>query len=275
MRYGPCSIVCLCLVLGTSCGFDASGVGDSAADAEDAELESESESDGDGDGDPGDGDPGDGDGDSGDGDGDTGDGDGDSGDGDGDSGDGDGDSGDGDGDTGDGDGDPCIDYEFEQVLLASAGQTEAPMGKYGDANESPGIHAQSEIADAGTITWTFEVECPIEVVIWGVVWDEMPGALDNDADSFWARVDLEDPEWKWVYGCETDNTMAGWTYQRVSHNAGSDICNVGALSWDLDAGMHTFRLRNRESSPDFQAAAAVARVLVTSDFDHVPTIANN
>ncbi|WP_181234120.1 hypothetical protein [Enhygromyxa salina] len=275
MRYGS-SIVCACLVLGTGCGFDATGAGDSPEAADDTG--------GDGDGDPGDGDPGDGDGDSGDGDGDPGDGDGDTGDGDGDTGDGDGDTGDGDGDTGDGDGDtgdgdgdpdPCAGFTYQTLMLASHGETELPMDIYGDPNQNPGVFAQSQEEGAGTITWTFELVCPAEVVIWGLVWDSKPGIEGNDPDSFWVRVDGEDPEHKWVYGCHTENIQSNWSYQPVSHNQGTDFCMVEDLSWNLAAGMHTLRFRNREFSATAVDAAAVGRVLVTTDMNYVPTLQND
>ncbi|WP_205632945.1 hypothetical protein [Enhygromyxa salina] len=274
----PSSIASVFLVLGVGCGFDSTGAGDSSGEAD-------TDGNGDGDGDPGDGDgdgdPGDGDGDSGDGDGDgdsgDGDGDGDSGDGDGDSGDGDGDTGDGDGESGDGDGDPdpCAGYSFHEIMLASDGQPALPMALYGNENSPPpGVWAQSEVDEEGTITWGFDVECPVEVVMWAVVWDQKPGFLPDDADSFWVRMDGEDPERKWVFGCQTENVDSGWSYQQVSHNAGENTCMLESVSWVLNPGVHILRVRNRESST-FQGAAGIARVLLTSNADYVPTIAND
>jgi hypothetical protein len=107
--------------------------------------------------------------------------------------------------------------------------------------------------------------------MWGVVWDAMPGVFESDADSFWVSVDDEDPEWRWVYGCETAGAEELWTYQRFSSNPVPMGCGVEEVSWDLSAGEHTLRLRNREAS-DSYGAASVARVLITSDFNHVPIL---
>ena len=269
-------IITVAIAPALGCGFDAAGLGntDAGDNADESGSSGEEEADtgvdstGDGDDDT----TGDGDGDT------TGDGDGDTtGDGDGDTtGDGDGD---GDGDTtgdGDGDGDtmdPCEGYQIKLIMLASDGEVAGEMQLGGEPDLYEGIYAQSEVADEGTITWTFDLECPVEVAIWGVVWDADPGPhLQGDPDSFWARVDGEDPEHKWVYGCETGNREPGWSYRRVSHNLGTDSCEVQQLSWNLDAGNHELRLRNREPAPDSYSAAAVARVLVTSDLGYVPDL---
>lgn len=107
--------------------------------------------------------------------------------------------------------------------------------------------------------------------MWGVVWDQKPGALFDDADSFFVSVDDENPEWLWVYGCNTEGTDSGWTYQPVTDNPVQMGCAPVLLSWNLSAGDHTLRLRNRENS-DFNGAAAIARVLITSDVNAVPTL---
>jgi hypothetical protein len=146
------------------------------------------------------------------------------------------------------------------------------MDTHGDPDQSPGIWAQSEVPEEGTIAWKFDVECAAKVVAWGVVWDLKPGpGLQDDADSYWVQIDGEQPEDKWVYGCGTGDLEGGWSYQRMNHNAGTDTCEIEERIWDLAAGNHELRLRNREGS-DFQGAAGVARVLITTDANYVPTI---
>jgi hypothetical protein len=168
--------------------------------------------------------------------------------------------------------DPCDGFTFTEVYPASDGTLEAPMEFYGDAQNSPGVWAQSQDADQGTITWDVDLECAAKVYLWAVVWDSQAGANGaGDADSFWVAVDGENPEWKWVYGCST--MQNGFSYQPVSHNEANSGCTVLDLDWDLTAGAHTVRLRNREGS-DFQGAAAVARLLVTTDGGLVPDIQN-
>lgn len=166
--------------------------------------------------------------------------------------------------------DACAGFTMTEIYPAADGTVEEPMGLHGDPNDPPGIWAQSEVAEQGTITWDVQLDCDAKVYLWGVVWDLRAGTQGgSDADSFYVSVDDEDPEWRWIYGCTTDQD--GWSYQPVTHNESNTDCAEVRLDWDLAAGAHTVRLRNREES-DFQGAAAIARLLVTTDENLVPNM---
>jgi hypothetical protein len=166
--------------------------------------------------------------------------------------------------------DTCAGFTLTEIFPAADGTVEQPMDVYGDPNEPPGIWAQSEVAEQGTITWEVHLDCAATVYLWAVVWDLRAGDHDEgDADSFYLSVDDESPEWLWEYGCTS--TQDGWSYQPATHNDANAGCTEVELDWDLAAGAHTVRLRNREGS-DYQGAAAVARMLVTTDAGLVPNM---
>ena len=74
----------------------------------------------------------------------------------------------------------------------------------------------------------------------------------------------------WLYGCQTEGKSDGYHWLRVRMGVPGDPCDTFVdLTPQLAAGAHTISFRNRE--PQYNsAAAAVSRVLVTTDLGFVP-----
>jgi hypothetical protein len=136
-------------------------------------------------------------------------------------------------------------------------------------SQSQGEYAYSTTAEQGHVDFTLDLPCPSSFAIWGVAWEYNPGGASGDADSYWVSVDGGDDA-KWHFGCIND-TGQNWTYSRFSDMPAND-CVIDDIVYQLDAGQHTIRVRNREMAYNPDLAAAVARILVTNDLGYVPDI---
>jgi hypothetical protein len=142
-------------------------------------------------------------------------------------------------------------------------------------SQSQGKYAWADEADSGSVRFDFELECPAELYVWGVVWDSLAGAHGwGDPDSFWATMNDNGMD-QWVYGCQTGNVGDGeWSWQRVMDIPDAQFCNFDDVTYNLGAGQHFFRLHAREADLNEYDLAAVARVLLTTDPNYVPNINN-
>ena len=141
----------------------------------------------------------------------------------------------------------------------------------------------SEEANDGIYPWTVPDEPTANALVKITAYDSCMYCAADTSDVGFTIMSADAPPAVTVlapnggetwYGCDTEDLEPGWSYQRVHHNEGTDSCEIVSLSWNLPAGNHSLDLRNREGS-DFQGAAAVARVLVTSDSEYVPTPEND
>lgn len=159
----------------------------------------------------------------------------------------------------------CTAAGEELIAFAADAEVVAPMA-LAESSLLPGTPqvARSEVAEQGTVTFTFDVACPGEFRIWGLVWDNSPGA-DNGPDSYYATLDGEPAdEYDWYYGCQTGgNPGAAWSYQPLVDWVEFD-CVYDDLSFTLEPGTHTLTLRNREGGFGFDVAA-IAAIVVSSD----------
>jgi hypothetical protein len=208
-------------------------------------------------------------GDTADGDSGTGGGDTSGGDGGGTGGDGGGTSDDGGGTSGTGDpSGPCQEVVNELVLVEDA--TVTPPMQTAVSEMGEGTIAFSEVAEQGTVVFLADLPCADTYYIWGRVNDFNPGTHGSgDPDSYYVTVDTGQ-ESTWFYGCGTFDSPQ-WTWQPVQDGELGADCEEGVrLEVDLDAGVHTIVVRNREDA-FFENFAAIARILVTNDPDYVPT----
>ena len=115
----------------------------------------------------------------------------------------------------------CTAAGEELIAFAADAEVVAPMA-LADSSLLPGTPpvARSEVAEQGTVTFTFDVACAGEFQIWGLVWDNSPGA-DNGPDSYYATLDGEPAdEYDWYYGCQTGgNPGAAWSYQPLDRKS--------------------------------------------------------
>jgi hypothetical protein len=190
-------------------------------------------------------------------------------DGDGTSDDGAGTSGDGGGtsNTGDSSG-PCQGFVSELVLVEDSTVTPPMQTAVSDMGE--GTVAFSEVAEQGTVVFLVDLPCSDTYYVWGRVNDFNPGTHESgDPDSYYLTVDTGQ-ELTWFYGCGTAE-LPQWTWQPVHDGEFGADCDASViLEIDLDAGVHTIVVRNREDAW-FDNFAAIARILVTNDYDYVPT----
>lgn len=139
---------------------------------------------------------------------------------------------------------------FELDMLPSCGQYD------------PIRYASSKVAEAGTIVWSFQTTAPVAVEIFGLVRDQAPGIAAGglDPDSFRVTID-DDPEFTWVYGCDTVAwSKPRWGWIPVRRVVG-DACPATLVTYDLEPGDHTIRLLNREPEA-FGRTAAIAALYV-------------
>lgn len=163
---------------------------------------------------------------------------------------------------------PCVDVPYKQVVKVGQATTVAPMIK-AMSNQGEGMIAFSEVAGQGTVSFPLDVPCDGQFAVWGRVFDGEGGVNNNDPDSYFVRADA-DPEIEWFYGCQSPASGYGW-YRVRSGMQGID-CDAN-VPWlvPLPTGAHTITLRNREPKDGSGNVAAIARILITSDLDYVPT----
>lgn len=161
--------------------------------------------------------------------------------------------------------------ELPLLLMAADAVVEKPMLAIASMTlPDETVYARSDVQDAGTVTFTFELECDHEVILQGLVWDRFAGFDPQNPDSFYISVDDEDPEGLFPYGCQTQgNEDSLWSWEPVVPLV-DEVCGEIPGVYSLSAGEHTVRLRNREGGfgDDF---AGVAALVVTDDANLDPT----
>jgi hypothetical protein len=163
-------------------------------------------------------------------------------------------------------------------LVDEATSVVAPMtvvAGWGGLPGDPNV-AYSPDAESGTITFTVDVPCDGIYHVWGLVWDRVHGVSNcsgvSNPDNFYVQVDSGTDE-HWAYGCQgCSNPDEIWAWTSTMRYVGSG-CVIEPLSYDLQAGTHTIRFRNREAgtfddatAPDVAAIAGVA-ISNASDYD--------
>ncbi len=162
--------------------------------------------------------------------------------------------------------DTCGAAYVQIPALVEDAKIEFPMiSKLSQTGE--GEIATSAIPELGTVDFTVELSCAASYTIWARVFDNIPGSQFNDPDAFYARAD-DSEEVPWSYGCDTAGRDPGWSWQRIRSTPSCD----SATDWTpkLAAGTHHIVLRNREGAAQ-DNQAAIARILVTSDPNYVPS----
>ncbi len=163
--------------------------------------------------------------------------------------------------------DPCEGVTSKEIALVADAEVVAPMEKV-MSQMGEGMIARSTVENAGTVTFTVDIECEGKYSLWGRALDLNAGAKQNDPDSYFVQVD-GGQEVTWIYGCQTDGMPNGYNWLRV-RGVGNNCSNPNDVAPTLTAGSHTFRFRNRESGNQ-NAVAALARILLTNDPGYTPT----
>lgn len=156
------------------------------------------------------------------------------------------------------------------LALVEDAEVTSPMEKK-LSDQDEGIVASSPTAFVGTVTFTLEIPCAGTYRAWGRVYDALTGVNPDDPDSFIVSAD-DAPEFDWRYGCQTTNGDPLYTWQQILQHVG-ETCDEQPWPLELTAGTHTITLRNREaeSMGNQKFRAGIARILVTSDLEYVPT----
>lgn len=164
---------------------------------------------------------------------------------------------------------PACPMPYSQTVLAKDATLVPPM-VLGMSNAEQALVAFSPTAEMGIANFAIELPCEAQVAVWARVQDLRDGInMSNDPDSLYPHVDNQ-PEQGWLYGCQTEGLSDGYHWLRVRMGTPGAPCNTFQdLTPQLAAGAHTISFRNRE--PQYgSAAAAISRVLVTSDLGFVP-----
>lgn len=160
--------------------------------------------------------------------------------------------------------DPCANPGEETIIWVEDATVSSDMTTQ-QSNMLPGnpLIAFGTDAGEGTIRFEFEVACPGDFAVWGLVWDEDAGA-NNGADSFFVSVDGGE-EIVWIYGCQTVGNPDGyWEWLDVEAWENTQ-CTTQKATYPLGAGAHQVTLRNRENAGFGDDIAAVAAIIVTSN----------
>jgi hypothetical protein len=162
-------------------------------------------------------------------------------------------------------GEPC-NAELPSIHWASDAVLTDPM-MLTTAIYLPGMPqmAYSSTAEAGTITFAFELACPATITVQGLVWDYSEGVEPANPDSFYATIDgLPAPELEWAYGCATEGLGdESWSWQPLA-SVTRNGCATEPFEVELAAGTHELTLRNREAGSGLDIAG-IAAIVVTDD----------
>jgi len=105
----------------------------------------------------------------------------------------------------------------------------------------------------------FDLACPTEVFVWGLVYDE--SITQTNVDFFdW---ELEGDAGRWDFGCEGNNV--GWQWERV-HALGQE-CSFDAFAPSLEAGSYRIEFTDGEGDPAGNPGGPprMAGIVVTND----------
>ena len=161
-----------------------------------------------------------------------------------------------------------LTFSIDDALLVE------PMRLYTSPGGEP--YAASIVANTGRVELNVELSHGGRYYLHGLVWEPDLGGDRGDADSFFVYVD-DGEEKLWHFGCQNQVMpehvlIDNWAWQPVLHmaNADSDCVIDLELSWQLEAGPHRIVFRNRENAANPEAAARLARVVLTNQVDWRP-----
>jgi S-layer homology domain len=124
-----------------------------------------------------------------------------------------------------------------------------------------GWYITSETANSGTATWHFTIPVTGNYVVWCRV-----HAIDNDHDSFDVRADDGPYD---IYDVAEGTWGPNWQWTRVNGRGAAGVpLTINPRVLHLTAGDHTIRFKAR------RPLTRADRVILTNDFDFVPTEGN-
>ena len=133
-----------------------------------------------------------------------------------------------------------VEFSLRNVVVT-------PPMEWVDFNEGSGyLRSGEELGGFAEIT--FEVPCEGSYQIWGLVWDSHPGGhyYEDDPDSFFISVDGTQ-EATWIYGCQWIGSTSAWQWHDIRHWPEPSTCTSYAYVWQLRAGKHVIKVRDREA----------------------------
>ncbi|MEM6992097.1 MAG: hypothetical protein AAF721_16420 [Myxococcota bacterium] len=165
----------------------------------------------------------------------------------------------------------CDEPEIAVLVMSEDAEVEDPMMQLESMVLPEGtIYARSDVAEEGTVTYTFDLECDADVIVHGLVWDRFAGFEPQNPDSYYTSMDDEDPEGLFPYGCQTvGESDSVWSWQLIVPLDG-ELCGTAPGIYSLEAGTHTLRLRNREQG-QMDNFAGIAAIVVTNDANLNPS----
>jgi hypothetical protein len=124
-----------------------------------------------------------------------------------------------------------------------------------------GWYIASATANSGSATWHFNIPVPGSYVVWCRV-----HAIDNDHDAFDVRAD----EGPWdTYDVAQGTWGPNWQWTRVNGRGGTTVpLTINPRVFQFTAGDHSLRFRGK------RPLTRADRVIITNDFDFVPTEGN-
>lgn len=166
-------------------------------------------------------------------------------------------------DGGSSDPQPDCEEPVELIVWAEDAQLEEPMA-FGYASQAAGSPAlaYSNVAEEGIVTFELDVPCAGTYSVYGLVWDNLPGAWLDDADSLYFDVGGEEVIWR--YGCQTLGQLNALSWQPLAALQ-AQPCLVGGVAFEVEEpGLYEISFRNREAGSD-SMVAGIAALALTSD----------
>jgi len=163
--------------------------------------------------------------------------------------------------------DPCDDAPAFASLLFVAQAARRNMVL--DDNDGPPdfegdevLYAEqdSENGQRGAATFSFDLACPSELFVWGLVFD--PLIVTANADSFDWELDGSDVG-VWNFGCEGENR--DWQWERFHVLLSESQCRFEPFVESVAAGPHEIRILDREDQFGSAPPARIAAIAVTND----------
>ncbi len=160
--------------------------------------------------------------------------------------------------------------EMTELLWVDQAELEDPMHLSSDpaAHGDPSV-AVSSIPGKGVVTFSFDLPCPGEYHVWGLVWDYWPGAYaTNDPDSFDFGLGASDG-YTWRYGCQTAGEASGLSWQPLAALTQQPCTTSRVVIEASEAGPVALAFRNREAGAG-SVVAGIAAIVVSTDPDVNP-----